>query len=197
MKKNTFLIAALSLVMLFAASCAQVPQAELDAAIASVDSAKASEANRYLADEFYAIQDTLNAATATIEAESAKVGFSRSYDTVKVKLEKITADAILLKSKTEELKAQIRDEVQHSITELSAKIAEGKELLANAPKSKESPDAIEAKLADITIAEASLNEINTLINNGDYLTAKEKLAALKLKADAAEAELTAGSENVK
>jgi hypothetical protein len=59
MKKVTFL-SALVLMVVLATGCAKLPQVELDAATAALDSAKVVEANRYLADEFNALQDSLN-----------------------------------------------------------------------------------------------------------------------------------------
>jgi hypothetical protein len=190
MKKNAILLTALSLVLLLVTSCAKLPQVELDAANASLEAAKSVEANRYLTPEFNALQDSLNAVTVAIEAEKSKLFISRSYEAVKEQLVKITADAEALKLNTEERKVQVRDEVQQSLVDLTSLIAETKELLAKAPKGKEGKAALEAIQNDITIIESSVNEINTLIGNGDYLTAQDKVNASKAKAQAIKEELT-------
>jgi hypothetical protein len=189
MKKNVILLTALSLVILLATSCAKLPQVELDAAKVSLEATKSVEANRYLAPEFNALQDSLNAVTVAIEAEKSKSFISRDYDAIKEQLVKITADADALKLKAEERKVQVRDEVQQSLVDLSLLITEDKALLAKAPKGKEGKAALEAIQSDITIIEASVNEINTLISNGDYLTAQDKVNASKAKAESIKEEL--------
>lgn len=197
MKKLFFQLSALVLVATLVTSCAKPPQVELDSAKASLEAAKLVEANRYLADEFNALQDSLNAASVAIETEKSKSFISRSYGTIAEKLVKITADADVLKSKVEDRKAQVRSEVQETLVALSALIAENKVLLAKAPKGKEGKAALEAIQTDITVIEASVNEVNTLISNGDYLTAQDKVNASKAKAESIKAELEAAIAKVK
>ena len=197
MKKNAIQLTVLSLVLFMVTSCAKLPQVELDAAIASLETAKSVEANRYLASEFNALQDTINAVTVAIEAEKSKFFISRDYDAIKEKLVKVSENANELKVKAEERKAQIRDEVQQTLVALSSLIEENKVLLAKAPKGKEGKAALEAIKSDITIIEASVNEINTLINNGDYLTAQDKVNASKSKAEAIKEELNKAISKVR
>jgi len=197
MKKNAFLLTILSLVLLMATSCAKAPQAELDAAKTSLETAKSAEADRYLASEFNALQDSLNAVTVAIEAEGSKSSFSRNYEAAKNQLIQISADADSLVSKTEERKVQVRDEVQQSLVALSTLITENRTLLAEAPKGKEGKEALEAIENDITIIEASVNEINTLISNGDYQTAQDKVSASTVKAESINDELTTAISKVK
>ncbi len=197
MKKNAFLLTILSVVLLMATSCAKLPQAELDAAKASLETAKAAEADRYLAAEYNALQDSLNAVTVAIEAEGSKSSFSRNYEATKNQLVQISADATALVAQAEERKVQVRDEVQQSLVALSYLITEDKTLLAEAPKGKEGKEALEAIENDITIIEASVNEINTLISNGDYQTAQDKVSASTVKAEAIKVELTNAISKVK
>jgi hypothetical protein len=197
MKKNAFLLTILSLVLLMATSCAKLPQAELDAAKTSLETAKSAGADSYLATEYNALQDSLNAVTVSIETEKSKSSLSRNYDAAKSQLEQISADADALVSKTEERKVEVRDEVQQSLVALSALITENRTLLTEAPKGKEGKEALEAIENDITIIEASVTEINTLISNGDYQTAKDKVTASTVKAEAINQELTTAIAKVK
>lgn len=197
MKKTLFQIFAVVLFAALTTSCAKLPQAELDAAKAAVESAKAMETNRYLADEFVALEDSLNAANVAIEAQKSKMFLSRDYKSIKEKLVVIATDVEALKARTEERKAQVRTEVQDTLVVLTALIEEDKALLAKAPKGKEGKAALEAIQNDITVLEASVSEINTLITNGDYLTAQDKTTASKVKAEAIKEELTAAISKTK
>ena len=196
MKKYAFQLSILSLVLILATSCAKLPQAELDAAKASLETAKSAEADRYLASEFNALQDSLNAVAVAIETEGSKSALSRNYEAATTQLIQIANDANALVAKTEERKVQVRDEVQQSWVALSALITENRTLLAEAPKGKEGKEALEAIENDNTIIEASVNEINTLISNGDYQTAQDKVSASTAKAEAIKEELTTAISKV-
>lgn len=171
--------------------CAKAPKAELAAATAAIDSAKVFEADRYLAPEFNALQDSLNAINVAVEEQKSKTFFSRDYKAINEKLVTITSEIGALKAKTEERKAQVRTEVQDTLNLLNTLIVDDKALLAKAPKGKEGKAALEAIQNDITVLEASVTEINTLITNGDYLTAQDKTTAAKVKAEAIKEELSA------
>jgi hypothetical protein len=195
MKKS--IIAVLAVASVLFTSCAKFPQPELDAAKAAVESVKAVEGNRYVADEFNALQDELNASVTAAETEKSKFFISRDYKPVVEKLNGVIASSEALKTKTEERKAQVRTEVQEAVTAVTTLIAENKELVKKAPKGKEGKAALEAIQNDITVIEASLNEVNTLVTNGDYLTAKDKVNASKTKAESIKAELEAAIAKTK
>jgi len=190
MKKILFQISTVLLMAVLVIGCAKAPKAELAAANAAIDSAKVVEANRYLATEFNALQDSLNAVNVAVEAQKSKLFFSRDYKSINEKLVVITSEIGALKAKTEERKAQVRTEVQDTLNVLNGLILKDKALLAKAPKGKEGKAALEAIQNDITVLDASVTEINTLITNGDYLTAQDKTTAAKVKAEAIKEELS-------
>ncbi len=190
MKKYLFQLSAIIGLTLLVSSCAKLPQEQLDAAKAAIESAKTMETNRYLADEFMALEDSLNVATVAIEAQKSKFFLSRDYKSVKENLVKITQEVETLKGRTEEQKAIVRAAVQDTLAVLVTLVEENKALILKAPKGKEGKEALEAIQNDITIIEATLNEISTLISNGDYLTAQDKTNASKEKALAIKDELT-------
>lgn len=190
MKKILFQISTVLLMAVLVIGCAKAPKAELAAANAAIDSAKVVEANRYLATEFNALQDSLNAVNVAVEAQKSKLFFSRDYKSINEKLVVITSEIGALKAKTEERKAQVRTEVQDTLNVLNELILKDKALLAKAPKGKEGKAALEAIQNDITVLDASVTEINTLITNGDYLTAQDKTTAAKVKAEAIKEELS-------
>jgi len=190
MKKILFQISTVLLMAVLVIGCAKAPKAELAAANAAIDSAKVVEANRYLATEFNALQDSLNAVNVAVEAQKSKLFFSRDYKSINEKLVVITSEIGALKAKTEERKAQVRTEVQDTLNVLNGLILKDKALLAKAPKGKEGKAALEAIQNDITVLDATVTEINTLITNGDYLTAQDKTTAAKVKAEAIKEELS-------
>jgi len=191
MKKILSQISVVLLMAVLVVGCAKAPKVELAAANAAIDSAKIVEADRYVAAEFNALQDSLNVINVMIETQNSKSFFSRSYKGLDQKLAAITADVTALKPKAEQRKAEVRTEVQDTLTLLVTLIQEDKDLLVKAPKGKEGKAALEAIQNDITVLDATVAEINTLITNGDYLTAQDKTTAAQLKAIAIKEELSA------
>jgi len=190
MKKNfLMLLAGLGAVAILATSCAKEPQMEIDAAKAAVEAAKAAEANRYVPAEFNALQDSLNSAMTMIEDQKSKFALFRSYKTPKAKLENVATLAAAVKDNAGIRKEEVKNEVQNALTETTTLIEEVKNLITKAPRGKEGKAAIEAIQGDLAMVEASLTEVTTLVNNGDYLTAQDKVNAAKQKAESLKMEL--------
>ena len=183
------LVAGLGIMAILATGCAKAPQMEIDAAKAAVEAAKAAEANRYLPAEFNAVQDSLNAALAMVEEQNSKFALFRNYKAPKAKLESVVTVASNVKESTAIRKEEVKNEVQNSLTEANTLVEEVKQLIAKAPRGKEGKAAIEAIQGDLAIVEASLTEVSTLLNNGDYLTAQDKVNAAKQKAEDLKIEL--------
>lgn len=176
-------------VMMLTTSCAKMPQDELDAANASVEAAKAVEAHRYLAADFNALQDSMNKATTMIETQKSKFSLFRSYKDAKALLAEVTTMATTLKDDAIVRKEEMKNEVQTTLTETNTLVGEVKALITKAPRGKEGKAALEAIQTDLAGVEAALTEVATLVNNGDYMTAQEKVNAAKAKTEALKAEL--------
>ena len=190
MKRNyLMMLAGVSVIALMMTSCAKVPRMEIDAAKASVEAAKTAEANRYVPDEFNALQDSLNTAMTMVETQKSKFAMFRSYKASKAKLESVVAQATTVKENASVRKEEVKNEVQTTMTETSALVEEVKVLITKAPRGKGGKAAIEAIQGDLAIVEASLTEVSTLVNNGDYLTAQDKVNAARQKAESLRQEL--------
>jgi hypothetical protein len=190
MKKSLFAkLAVLGAVVVLFTSCAKVPQVDIDNAKAAIEAAKAAEANRYVPADFNKAQDTLNAALAAVENQKSKFALFRSYKESK----KLLVSTVNLANKAKEnaaiRKEQVKQEVMQSLTDAQTLVTEIKELITKAPKGKEGKAALEAIQADLALVEASLTEVTTLANNGDYLTAQDKVNAAKVKATSLKTEL--------
>jgi len=190
MKKSLlYVLVGFAALTMLTTSCAKLPQEELDAATAAVDAAKAVEAQRYLAADFNALQDSMNKATTMIETQKSKFSLFRSYKEAKALLATVTTMAITLKDDAVIRKEEVKNEVQTALTETTTLVEEVKALIAKAPRGKEGKAALEAIQTDLAGVEASLTEVATLVNNGDYLTAQEKVNAAKDKTNALKTEL--------
>jgi len=163
-------------------SCKPAPTAQVEEAQAALDSAKAVEADRYLADEFVALNDSLVAAQAAIEVEQAKPFGERDFAPIREKLEGIAASAETLKANAEIRKAEVRTQVEGLLVELGNLVTQNKDGLATVVVTSRNRATVESLQNEITVIESAITEVNTLVANGDYLTALEKATASQVKA---------------
>src|SRR5512133_2534909 len=91
MKNKVLMGLAAFMMVAVLASCGKVPQVQVDAAKAAVESAKVAQADIYVPAEYAAVQDSLNAVNASIEAKSSK--WFKSYKVEQAKLEAIVVTA--------------------------------------------------------------------------------------------------------
>ena len=167
--------------------CKKVPQAEMTAATAALEQAKAAQADIYLVADYMALQDSLNKINVSIESQKAKV--FGSFKEPKQKLSQVSAQAGELVAKTETRKQEIKNEVAASQTTISEIMAENNQLIAMAPKGKEGKQALDAIASDMNMISSSVNEVPVLVENGDLLTAQTKVNAAHQKATEINTEL--------
>ena len=188
--RNKFLssIALLGITVLFLTSCAKVPQAEIDAAMAAIDQAKTAGAEIYAQDGYVALQDSLKGVMATIESQKSKL--IKNYSTAKEHLAGVTQFAGMVVQQAENRKEELKMEIQNTITEVKALIESNRQLILDAPKGKEGTSALVAIKGEIDAVETSINETSTLFETGEYLATLDKAKAAKEKASAINTELT-------
>ncbi len=103
--KKVNLLSLVVLLVLMLSSCGKYPQAEIDSAKAVVDSAKMAQVDKYLPDQFGAIQDSLNSAIEKAEKEKSKM--FKNFGDVTKKLQEVTEMAKKAISEVEAKKARI------------------------------------------------------------------------------------------
>lgn len=70
--KNRFFLGFVVAMAIVATSCGKMPQDDINATKAAVETAKAAQADVYMAPEFKALQDSLTVVMQGIEAENSK-----------------------------------------------------------------------------------------------------------------------------
>ncbi len=190
MRKNVVLtLASLAAMAILFTSCAKLPEAEIANAKAAIEAAKAAEADRYVPAEFKALNDSLNVAMTEVENQKSKFALFRSYKKVTVKLNNVVTLGNTVKENAGIRKEEVKNEASEVLAQANTLVTEVKDLILKAPKGKEGKEALEAIQSDLALVEASLAEVNTLMNNGDYLTALDKVKAAGEKAAGLKAEL--------
>lgn len=185
-KKLMLVVTALSIAVLFS-SCGKAPQAEIDAANAAIEAAKAVGADVYVAEDFAALQDSMNAVNENVEAQNAKL--FKNFSKVTEQLVVVNQMAVETQAKAETRKAEVKLEIEALQAEVSSILLENNDLVAKAPKGKEGAAALEAIKSDISLIETSVGEVATLVANDNLIPALDKVKAAKEKAVAINTEL--------
>ena len=186
MKKVVYLLSVAAVVSMFY-SCNNVPQAEIDAAKAALENAKTAQADIYLENEFFALQDSLNAALVNVEAQRSKV-FGKIKD-AKADLVQISLQAEEMVKNTEIKKEQIKSEIAQAQDAILVLMEENNVLLADAPKGKEGTLVLEAIKSDLNLINVSISEIPEMVEKGDLKNAQTKVNAAKQQANNINTEL--------
>ncbi len=181
-------IAALGVAVLFS-SCQKVPQAELDAATASIQEVKDASADLYVPEAYQALVDSMKSANEKIEVAKAK--WFPNYTKAKELLAVVSQMAVDTKAKSEARKVELKAETEALIVEVKALIEENKALIAKAPRGKEGREALEAIKGDVAVAETTVTEVEALLANSDLIGSNDKIKAAKEKATSIKAELEA------
>jgi len=169
--------------------CAKLPEVEIANAKAAVEAAKVAEADRYVPAEYQALSDSLNAAMTEIENQKSKFAMFRSYKNVTAKLNNVVVLAEPVKEYALIRKEEVKEEAQQMLAEATTLVSEVNTLIARAPRGKEGKEALEAIKNDLALVEATLAEVSTLIESGDYMTALDKVNAATEKGNSLKMEL--------
>lgn len=186
--KNRILLSLITVITVaFMTSCNKVPQVEIDAATLALSEAKAAGADLYVPDQYNALQDSMNVAMQIIEAKKSK-WFAR-YGTSIAQLNAIKTKSAEVIQNTQVRKEEIKKEVEAALTEVTALLAEDKELLAKAPRGKEGKEVLDAITSELAVLETTVGEVSAQLASGDLLGAQSKVNAAKEKAMSIKTEL--------
>ncbi len=188
MKNKFFAGIAIVIFAVVMSGCSKVPQAEIDAANTAIANAKAAGADVYASENFIALKDSMNNVMINIESQKSK--FFKSFSDEKELLAGISSYAAEVEKEAEMKKEELKVNIQKTLSEISTLIASNHSLVLEAPKGKEGTSALQAIKSEISALESAVNEVVTLNDNGEYMSAMDKASAIKEKATALQEELS-------
>jgi len=180
-KRLALVIAALALLALFV-GCSKAPEAEMQKANASMEAARAAEAETYVPDSFRAAMDTLNTAMAAKQEQDSKFALFRSYGKSKAMF--VKADEMFTNTASEAAaeKERVRVEVTQKLTDAKAVVDSANMALQKAPRGKGSRADLELIKGDLTNVQTALADAEADFNNGKYKVAGTKIDEVVNKA---------------
>ncbi|MHB1398705.1 MAG: hypothetical protein ACYDAI_13465 [Trichloromonadaceae bacterium] len=194
MKKISVLLLALTLTAGVTA-CSKPPAEEIAATKTAVDAVVAEGAEKYAPEEYKALQDEMTAAMEEVKAQEGKM-FGGKYEAAKQQLAQVQASAATVKETAVAAREAMATEVVTVKEAAVAGLAELQALVAAAPVGKGSEADLEAIRADVAGLETSLQEVQPLIDAGDFAGAKEKADAIQAKVAEITAEIQAAQSMI-
>jgi hypothetical protein len=186
-------LALMALMLLVVVGCSKAPEAEMTAASAALDAARAGEADGYAPASFQMAQDTLNAAQAAKTEQDGKFALFRSYG----KSKEMFVSAQALAEKATQDAAAEKERVKQEVTTLmaDAKAAMDAATMAvdKAPKGKDTKAEIELIKNSLAALAPAYADAEADFNAGKYLTAKAKFEGVMAQAKSIQDEIAAAA----
>lgn len=156
------------------ASCAKPPEADIQAARAALDSARAAGAVEYASQSLTVAEDAMAKLDAEIQAQQGRFFMVRSYDQARQEATTAAAAARLATSEAVMAKEKARSESSELLARANTLLTEAGELLAVAPAGKGTAMDIAAMTADVQSASQTLQEAQQAFDAGRYQEASAK-----------------------
>jgi hypothetical protein len=194
--KNKVLMGLAAIAMVaFLSSCGKVPQAQIDATNAAIEVAKTAEAAVYVPAEFAAVQDSMKAIMADVEAQNSKL--FKKFGPAKIKLDATLALANQVAANAAVKKEEVKKEAETLLTEIKVVIEENGTLMKKAPRGKEGAAVLEQMKTEMAGIDASVVEAQGLYDKGAFMDALNKVKAAKERATGINTELKDAIAKVK
>jgi hypothetical protein len=190
-------IAVLMIAVLGLLACAKPPQADIDAAKASLETAKTAEADIYAPESLKAAEDAISAVQTEVDAQAAKFALFRSYEKTKELVAAAKTAADKAKTDADTKKAEVKNEATQLIEAAKAELAAAQDLMKKAPKGKGSKADIEALQGDLNTVQPMIDDAQASFNAGKFMDAKNKAMSAKDKGTSVKDAITKAIEMAK
>ena len=165
----------------------EVPQQAIDEAKAELDAAKTAGADRYVPDMYNTANKSYQDAMAIVEKEK-EATFS-SYDEALPLLQAAKEGAMNAKNAVEGAKEKVKAEIEGLLAQIPEEIKAARMAWKKAPRGKGTREPLAMMKQEIDDAEASVAAINTTMESGDYLAARQQAQQLISKIKQLQSEL--------
>jgi hypothetical protein len=188
--KNMLFTCSVIILMVLFSGCTKYPEANVQNAEQALEDIKSLEGDRYLADAFNALQDSLNTTVAELNVQREKSVFKRDYSKGKEILQTLIEDAEILKSKIGPRKEELKAETDQIIIDYKAAHEDVKKLILKLPKNKNTKAAVERKKIELNSIESEFQNVSDFIDAKDFVSAKETASSANVRIQALKKELS-------
>jgi len=179
MKNRFFLVVATVAAVALMTSCGKVPQANIDAANAAIDSAKTAQADIYLPAEFAALNDSMAVVMQGVEAQKSKL--FKNFKVAKAQSDALALAANQVIANAAIKKEEVKKEAEGLLAEVKVLLTDAQALVKKAPTGKEGKAVLDEIKGELAVIETSINDSQTLFDGGtNYMQALDKVKAAKV-----------------
>jgi hypothetical protein len=164
-----------------ASACAQPPSKEMDQAQGAIDAARAVGAERYAAQEF--------GAATTALAQSNEAVMQRDYRLALNHALESREHAQNAAREAADARARIRGEVERSMAEIAALLAEATDAISDAEAARVPRAVLRNARETLAQVESAVQKAGAAMKADDYLAAEPLLKGVKEQAEQAIAEI--------
>lgn len=182
MRKILSVGALAGLVLLFGAGCQKPPTADIEAARASLEKARQSEAKDYAPEAIQRANKTWESLDAELKLQEEKMAFRRKYDQAKVLVAQVNTEAAKAEEDGKKAKEAAKTQVEQGLTAARTTIDETKAAVANAPTGKGTQMDKAMMEQDVAELETTLVSIQQMYDQGQYKQAQQRLQQLNANA---------------
>jgi len=175
------LILALGFCLLIA-GCASAPTEEINATKNALSSVQNEEVSAYAPESLKSAEDAMSSALAEVQTQEEKFALTRDYKQAAALLKSAKDMAEKAKTDAQMNKAKAKAEAEAALAALPAMLGEADELLAKAPKGKDTKADLEIMQNDLKLAQEASLEAQDAVNAERYLDALAKVNTAKEKA---------------
>jgi hypothetical protein len=169
---------ALLFVALFAAGCAEVPQAEIDSSMAAYALAEKADAEHYASAAWRELQDAKIALDTELEAQAANSGFSRSYVDAQDLTAKLQSAAEYAHKEAQKGRERVEVEYSEFLVKAEDAVTEAEEKVSKIRKRNRKKMNYDERMAVIDAAKVTLEEVVLDYTEGRFWDAREKVRLL-------------------
>jgi len=167
--------------------CDDVPQQEIDEANAALDAAKKAGAEKYVPVKYNAAKQALDKAMSAVKEEESAM-FSNFDDARNLLATAKTAAENAAKAAPAK-KEEVKGEAEALLGQIPDGVKSAMDAWKRAPRGKGTREALQQIKAEIEQADSDQAEVKTAIDNGDFLTAKQKAQSISKKLQSIQSEL--------
>lgn len=171
--KRIVLIFSLIITLFMLSGCAKYPEAEVQKAEQAVEDTKSAECDRYLVEEFNALQDSLNFSIAELKVQKEKSVFKRNYSEGKEMLNIVIDKAETIKEKIGARKEEVKAETEQIVIDYRAAHEDVKELISKLTKAKNTKPIAERRQIELNAIELIFEDVSAFIKKEDFMSAKQ------------------------
>ncbi|BCA55479.1 conserved exported protein of unknown function [Nitrospira sp. KM1] len=169
-------------------ACAQPPTEDINAADQAVKEAQQSGAAAYLPDENAKLEATMAAIQREVSEQQSKFALFRDYGKVDQMAAIAKSEASRVKTESARIMEDAKTAAVQAHHDAQDSVNRTMDLVMKAPTGKDRA-ALESIKADADALKASANDVQMMIDKGDYLTAQTKAKAVREKSQAVSAEI--------